>query len=152
MSLPFCLIRQDAFLHNPIKMLSLPDEKKCALRVRGLEKSFDGEPILQGIDPALYPIKLKYARDKPFFQTSCPEAKPGNGPYGKPIGAVSCRKEKHEEAIRNLEKESSGTLPFAPGLRTFGDRPSRRRSPLGSPPPSPKPWASRRIWRSFRHL
>ena len=86
-------------------MLSLPDEKKCALRVRGLEKSFDGEPILQGIDPALYPIKLKYARDKPFFQASYPEAEPGNGPHGKPIGGGSHRKEKPEEAIKYLRKE-----------------------------------------------
>ena len=30
------------------------DEKKCVLRVRGLEKSFDGESILRGIDLDVY--------------------------------------------------------------------------------------------------
>ena len=30
------------------------DERKCVLRVRGLEKRFDGEPILRGIDLDVY--------------------------------------------------------------------------------------------------
>ena len=79
-------------------MLSLPDEKKCALRVRGLEKSFDGEPILQGIDPALYPIKLKYARDKRLFPDFLSRIEPPAGanrkiPWGSrlPTGIRNAR-------------------------------------------------------------
>lgn len=30
------------------------DEKTCVLRVRGLEKSFDGDPVLRGIDLDVY--------------------------------------------------------------------------------------------------